>query len=50
MLPSLTTERLWVRPLRVEDASDLHAAYSDADEHHHDDRTPQEPPPPSHDR
>jgi RimJ/RimL family protein N-acetyltransferase/catechol 2,3-dioxygenase-like lactoylglutathione lyase family enzyme len=31
MLPSLTTERLWVRPLRVEDASDLQAAYTDAD-------------------
>jgi RimJ/RimL family protein N-acetyltransferase/uncharacterized glyoxalase superfamily protein PhnB len=31
MLPSLTTERLWVRPLQESDAADLHVAYTDAD-------------------
>jgi RimJ/RimL family protein N-acetyltransferase/catechol 2,3-dioxygenase-like lactoylglutathione lyase family enzyme len=29
--PSLTTERLWVRPVREEDAGELHVAYADAD-------------------
>lgn len=27
--PELTTERLWLRPLAVEDAADLHVAYGD---------------------
>ena len=30
-LPELTTERLWLRPLRVENATDLHEAYGDPD-------------------
>jgi RimJ/RimL family protein N-acetyltransferase/uncharacterized glyoxalase superfamily protein PhnB len=28
-LPDLTTERLWLRPLRADDAADLHAAFAD---------------------
>lgn len=30
-LPGLTTDRLWLRPLRVDDARDLHEAYGDAE-------------------
>jgi RimJ/RimL family protein N-acetyltransferase/uncharacterized glyoxalase superfamily protein PhnB len=29
--PDLATDRLWLRPLRTDDAGDLHAAYSDAE-------------------
>jgi RimJ/RimL family protein N-acetyltransferase/catechol 2,3-dioxygenase-like lactoylglutathione lyase family enzyme len=29
--PELTTERLWLRPLRDNDAADLHVAYADAE-------------------
>lgn len=30
-LPELTTDRLWVRPLREDDAGDLHELYADAE-------------------